>query len=50
LKQEVENGIRHTYGNYVPGITPESYRMCWYVSYFSRCRRELDPNQSLGMR
>ena len=32
LKQEVANVVRNTYGDYIPGIEIESYRMCWYVS------------------
>ncbi|KAK4032194.1 putative sarcosine oxidase protein [Parachaetomium inaequale] len=29
LKQEVANVVRNKYGNYVPGIQIENYRMCW---------------------
>lgn len=29
LKDEVDRVVRHTYGNWIEGLTIEAYRTCW---------------------
>lgn len=32
LKEETAEVAQHMYGDWVKGLKPESYRMCWYVA------------------
>jgi len=33
LKEEVEISKNKLYGNWIKGLEPEYYRMCWYVVF-----------------